>query len=196
MKSLNVCIPVSPSLFWPNSKISFIKSKSWSVFAWWSSSEIEFERQMGGIVKIQVPRKLWGKERSRRSDLCRGIGFRCGDMFLHLPLLKATQTRESGIIYSPKPTSHTNEDENMLWKDLSLWMIKKEACTQGNCFYRKRNGRKHLPNLGSLWVNLSQDVLLTTGVAKEAITAARPTCCAGVLNKFCLCCSYCPGPAM
>lgn len=97
MKSLNVCIPVSPSLFWPNSKISFIKSKSWSVFAWWSSLEIEFERQMGSIVKIQVPRKLWGKERSRRSDLCRGIGFRCGDMFLHLPLLKATQTRESGI---------------------------------------------------------------------------------------------------
>lgn len=137
MKSLNVCIPVSPSLFWPNSETNFIKSKSRSVFAWWSSLEIEFERQMGSIVKIQVPRKLWGKERSRRSDLCRGLGFRCGDMFLHLPLLKATQTQESGITYSPKPTSHTNEDENMLWKDLSLWMIKKEACTQGKLFLQE-----------------------------------------------------------
>lgn len=63
--------------------------------------------------------------------------FRNGEMFLHLPLLKARQTRESGITYSPKPTSHINEDENMLWKDLSLLMTKKEAYTQGKLFLRE-----------------------------------------------------------
>lgn len=96
--------------------------------------------------KNPCSQKTVRKERSRESDLCRGMwlpwpsqvpNFRCGDMFLHLPLLKARQARESGITYSPKPTSHINEDENMLWKDLSLLMTKKEACTQGKLFLRE-----------------------------------------------------------
>lgn len=107
--------------------------------------------------KNPCPQKTVRKEHSRRSDLCRGMwlpwpsqvpDFRCCEMFLHLPLLKATQTRESGITYSLKPTSHINEDENMLWKDLSLWMIKKEACTQGKLFLQEEKWMQASAKLG------------------------------------------------